>query len=100
MTNDLFGDNGGPRAVAALFYRGNEVGPDEDDLKGFSVRTSASRLAYLDVMAENAGVSRNRMVNELLRVGMDAVLGELPDVIRGDIETQWLAAGYEENRES
>jgi|ERR1700709_2518487 len=87
---DLFGDDHGPRAVAALFYRGNEPGVDDDDVKGFSIRTSVSRLAMLDVMASNANVSRNRMANELLRLGMDAVLGELPDELRTDIEQAWM----------
>lgn len=73
--------------VARLFLE-NEIDAEDGSpvLKTVSIRLSLTRLAYIDSMAENASVSRNVMANNLLAVGMGSVLGELPDVIREDIE--------------
>ncbi len=80
------------RQVASLFVieknqPDEEIDHDPDGpLRAFSVRLPEGRLAYIDAMAEAADVSRNVMANELLRVGLSAVLAELPDVVRDDIE--------------
>ena len=73
--------------VARLFFQ-TEEDDEHDDRAGiaaFSVRAPASRLAHIDAMARHASVSRNEMANELLRVGISAVLAALPDPIRDEI---------------
>ena len=42
-----------------------------------TLRIEQGRLAYLDAMAAQAGVSRNVMANHLLGVGMQDVLASL-----------------------
>lgn len=58
---------------------------EREGISAFSVRSPSSRLAYIDAMATVAGVSRNEMSNELLRVGISTVLASLPDDVRADI---------------
>jgi hypothetical protein len=74
------------REVANLFLQNDEAPPEELDIRSVTVRMDASRLAYIDSMAEHASVSRNVMANHLLSLGIGQVMGELPDVIREDVE--------------
>jgi len=73
--------------VVRLFMRSadDDEQDDREGISAFSVRSPTSRLAYIDAMATSAGVSRNEMANELLRVGISQVLASLPDDIRSDI---------------
>lgn len=77
-----------PAEEVARMFMQTEDDDDQDERDGiaaFSVRSPASRLAHIDVMATHASVSRNEMANELLRVGISSVLAALPDVIRDEI---------------
>jgi hypothetical protein len=77
------------REVANLFIKDDDDEPDElnvGEIRTISIRIPEGRLAWLDAMAEHADVSRNVFANELLRVGISSVLGELPDEIREEIE--------------
>lgn len=63
--------------------------PPDDVIGGLrtvSVRLSEGRLAWVDVLAEHAGQSRNSMLKELIGFGVSTVLAHLPDVIRHEIE--------------
>lgn len=74
------------REVVNLFLQNDEGPPEELDIRSVTVRMHASRLAYIDSMAEHASVSRNVMSNHLLGLGIGQVMAELPDVIRDDVE--------------
>lgn len=74
------------REVVNLFLQVDEEPPDELDIRSVTVRMDASRLAYIDSMAEHASVSRNVMSNHLLGLGIGQVMAALPDAIRDDIE--------------
>lgn len=63
-----------------------EQPPEVPGVSAFTSRVPHSLLARIDAMAEHAQVSRNEMVNHLLRVGVSQVMAALPDVIRDDIE--------------
>jgi hypothetical protein len=79
--------------VASLFLR-SDTGDEEDaaaGVKSITIRVPVGRLAFVDSMAEQAGVSRNVMANHLLGVGVGAVMGELPDVVRDEVEAGVLA---------
>ncbi len=75
------------REVANLFLQ-DDTGEDAAEaagVKSITLRVAVGRLAMVDSMAEQAGVSRNVMANHLLAVGIGAVMAELPDVVRDDI---------------
>lgn len=74
------------REVVNLFLQNDEGPPDELDIRSVTVRMDASRLAYIDSMAEHASVSRNVMANHLLSLGIGQVMNELPDAIRDDVQ--------------
>lgn len=74
------------REVVNLFLQNDEGPPEDLDIRSITVRLDASRLAYIDSMAEHAGISRNGMANHLLALGIGQVMAELPDVIRDDVE--------------
>ncbi len=74
--------------VAGLFLFPDE--PDEGPLRTITLRIPSGRLAWIDALAKNADRSRNVMAGQLLRVGISAVLGELPDPVREDIEQSVL----------
>lgn len=73
--------------VISLFVHTSEE-VEEDAREGispFSVRSPVSRLAHIDAMATAAGVSRNEMANELLRLGITSVMASLPPQISAEI---------------
>jgi hypothetical protein len=73
--------------VARLFYRVPGEDPeDESPLRTVTVRLPESRLVWIDAMAEEADLSRNAMLVNLLRVGVSSVMGSLPDEVREIIE--------------
>ena len=72
--------------VAQMFFKSEVEDAEVEGVSPFSVRAPDSRLAYIDAMASHAGVSRNEMANELLRVGISAVLAALPDLIRDELQ--------------
>ncbi len=71
--------------VAGLFIYPDE--PDEGPLRTITLRVPSGRLAWIDALAKNADRSRNAMAGQLLRVGISAVLGELPDAVREEVES-------------
>lgn len=73
------------REVANLFLQQDEPDDEVGSMRVATIRMDAGRLAFIDSMAEEAGVSRNVMANHLLGVGIGAVMAELPDVIRDEI---------------
>ena len=81
-----------PREVANLFLR--EPQEDEDvssPLRTTSVRMANGLLQQVNAMAEAASISRNEMLLHLIEVGVGAVLAELPDEVREDIEHDRVA---------
>lgn len=73
------------REVANLFLQQDDPDDEVGEMRVATIRMDAGRIAFIDSMAEQAGVSRNVMANHLLGVGIGAVMAELPDVIRDDI---------------
>jgi hypothetical protein len=76
------------REVANLFLSGEEEGDGPASagvLRVVTVRMKPGRLAWIEAMARSADVSRNEMLNQVIAVGIGAVLAELPDVVRGEI---------------
>jgi hypothetical protein len=71
--------------VVSLFFRGKD-GADPPspppELRSFSVRLEAWRLAQIDSMAEAADVSRNAMAVRLLVIGINAVMHAMPQEVR------------------
>ena len=65
--------------------------PEEEPLRSASIRMPVQVLHRIDSMASHAELSRNAMANQLLSVGIDAVLDELPDELRESIEVQVFA---------
>ncbi len=74
--------------VASLFFRETHgAGPPAPppELRTFSVRLEATRLAQIEAMAQVADVSRNAMAVRLLEVGINAVMHEIPPEVRTEI---------------
>jgi hypothetical protein len=51
-----------------------------------SIRIPEDVLAYTQVLAERAGITRSAMLNNCTRLGLDLLLSELPDTIRAKVE--------------
>ncbi len=72
--------------VVTLFLRREAEADGEGPPRTVTLRLNAERVAWIDALAKGADRSRNAMANELLRVGISCVLGELPDVVRDEVE--------------
>ena len=59
--------------------------PDEDELRQISLRLPPERLAIIDVIASNANLSRNAIINQLLNGAIRDLLDRLPDSVTSDI---------------
>jgi hypothetical protein len=76
--------------VANLFSRVKHESEVDGSLRVITLRVPAGQLAWVDALAKGAHVSRNAMANQLLRVGVSGLLGELPDEIREEVEVDVL----------
>ena len=77
---NLFPDDPGAR-VAGLVAADWAAENVDFDLVSISLRVSRERLTVIDALASKAGVSRNRMANELLEVGCRDVIDRLPSEV-------------------
>lgn len=73
--------------VARMFYQADddEAADAFGGLSAFTVRVPVERKCTIEAMAASAKVSRNEMVSQLLRAGIEAVMSALPDSVREDI---------------
>jgi len=87
----LFGNDMAGRIASRMVQE--EVDDDlGDELFSMSIRVPMQLRAYIDAMAEHTGVSRNSMVIDLLRAGVEDVNSRLPDAIRDELAES--AGGY------
>jgi hypothetical protein len=78
--------------VAALVKAGPGLQQGEDDslIKRFMVRLPINTVAFVEAIAEHGGRSRNFMIGQLLIVGCQAVIDELPEAERDQVQLAWL----------
>jgi len=67
------------------FFHDNTAAEDVTPIRAASIRMPLSRFHLIDVLADRAGVSRNVMANQLLAVGIEATLDQLPEELQQDI---------------
>mgnify|MGYP003377368205 CR=1 FL=1 len=84
------------REVANLFLEETDDPESVTPPRVMTIRLPSGRVLYVDSMAREAGVSRNAMVNHLLGVGIGAVMAELPDTIRDEIEEDVFVSANED----
>lgn len=86
-----------PAAEVASSFRAVDEGEEghfeevADTLKAITVRLPIVRHTWLQLLAMRSGRSRNEMANELLRVGISAVLAEMEPEVRSQIERDFEA---------
>lgn len=73
----LFGSDAASR-IAARLMTDDDSFPTETELFAVSVRIPESLKTVIDELATDASVSRNTMIIDLLRAGVDDVLSKLP----------------------
>lgn len=84
----LFGQDYEGELAGLLMSEWNaEQAPDEV-LTGVSIRMTPDRVAVLDMVAQRAGISRNRVCNMLIAAGLEQLLTRLPDGVAGDFLEQ------------
>lgn len=80
------------RDVAALFIQEDTDEVDALGLKPVTLRLPIAQTWWVAALAEHAGQSRNAMYSHLLRVGVSAVLAELPEEIRDSVNDDVIAS--------
>lgn len=67
-----------------------------EQIKALSVRIPLHRFIVVEALAVRGGRSKNEMLNELLRVGIAALLAEMEPDTRADVELAItaVAEGY------
>lgn len=68
---------------------------DDDDLhemglKAITVRAPSSLVNFIEVLAEQAELSRNAMAVQLIRWGISSAMAQLPDELRESIEQELI----------
>ncbi len=63
---------------------------DVSPVKRFMVRVPMNTIAYIESLAEASGRSRNFLIGQLLVVGIQAVVDELPENERDHVQGGWL----------
>jgi hypothetical protein len=76
--------------VAALIKAGPGLEQDDSPIKRFIVRLPINTVAYIDALGEHGGRSRNFMIGQLLVVGVQSVVDELPENERDQVQLAWL----------
>lgn len=71
--------------AASLFSRDPDVDTQISGLFSMTVRLPSVTAATVAVMAEQAGQSRNSMLELIINAGIDAILSQTPEPIRDDI---------------
>jgi hypothetical protein len=74
--------------VVQLFMAPSADDPHEFSagVKAITLRIPTERMYWIEALAEDAELSRNAMIGHLVKVGLNAVLGALPDGIRQGVE--------------
>lgn len=83
-----------PAADVAASFRpvpAQTPGHFTDEVKAASVRMPIRRYLWVQALAARGERSINEMTNELVRVGIAAVLAEMDDDIRVDVEDAYQA---------
>lgn len=80
----LFGSDYAARIAARMTQEDYDPG-EAEDLFAISVRVPDQVRATLDEMAKRAGVSRNSMIIELLRAGIQDVFSKLPNAVAQEL---------------
>lgn len=87
-------DGGGAAEMAARLLFVNPPEVDDDDsspICGITIRIPATYLARLNVLAKHGGVSRNAMVQLILKAGFESVFALLPPEFAEELMEQVIS---------
>ncbi len=79
-----------PAQYVAAQLQGGEGPEDHSPRRRIILVIPASSLALVEAMAEKARRSRNFMLNNVIAVGVQAVIDALPDSERDEVQLDWL----------